>query len=102
MNREERDALIETQLITNRLPKLSTDEKVHCEFDVTPVLCGEALKALKNGKTPGTDGLTADFYKFFGGRCERSGYGVTSIRISQRRTEYIPEARDYIINTLKR
>jgi hypothetical protein len=27
--------------------------------------CGESLKLMKNGKSPGSDGFTVDFYKFF-------------------------------------
>ena len=30
------------------------------------VKCGEALKLMKNGKSPGSDGFTVDFFKFFG------------------------------------
>ena len=28
-------------------------------------MCGKALKQLDNNKSPGTDGLTTNFYKFF-------------------------------------
>jgi hypothetical protein len=27
--------------------------------------CGESLKLMKNDKSPGSDGFTVDFYKFF-------------------------------------
>jgi hypothetical protein len=27
--------------------------------------CGESLKLMKNGKSPGSNGFTVDFYKFF-------------------------------------
>jgi hypothetical protein len=27
--------------------------------------CGESLKLMKNVKSPGSDGFTVDFYKFF-------------------------------------
>jgi hypothetical protein len=27
--------------------------------------CGESIKSMKNGKNPGSDGFTVDFYKFF-------------------------------------
>jgi hypothetical protein len=36
-----------------------------CEQDINIKEIGQALKELKNGKSPGTDGFTADFYKFF-------------------------------------
>ena len=36
-----------------------------CEKPITIRELGEALKHLPNNKTPGTDGLTTEFYKFF-------------------------------------
>ena len=36
-----------------------------CEEKVTQAECLKALKDFKNEKSPGTDGLQADFYKYF-------------------------------------
>ena len=36
-----------------------------CESVVKENECYTALKEFKNDKTPGTDGLSAEFYKFF-------------------------------------
>ena len=36
-----------------------------CEGKVTQVECLKALKEFKNEKSPGTDGLQAEFYKYF-------------------------------------
>jgi hypothetical protein len=36
-----------------------------CDKEITVKEVGEALQGLKNGKSPGSDGFTADFYKFF-------------------------------------
>ena len=47
------------------LPKLSNENKQTCETDLSLKEIGEALKDLKNGKSPGSDGFTSDFYKFF-------------------------------------
>ena len=44
---------------------LSEDEKLSCESAVGEKECFIALKEFKNDKTPGTDGLSAEFYKFF-------------------------------------
>ena len=44
--------------------KLSDEEKEMCEGDVSIDECGKALQELQNGKSPGTDGLTNEFYKF--------------------------------------
>ena len=45
--------------------KLCEDSKELCEQEININEVGIALKELKNGKSPGTDGFTADFYKFF-------------------------------------
>jgi hypothetical protein len=47
------------------LPKINEESKESCETDITIKEIGIALKELKNGKSPGSDGYTADFYKFF-------------------------------------
>ena len=44
---------------------LSEDEKLSCERAVGEKECFIALKEFKNDETPGTDGLSAEFYKFF-------------------------------------
>ena len=44
---------------------LSEDEKLSCEGAVGENECFIALKEFKNDKTPGTDGLSAEFCKFF-------------------------------------
>ena len=47
------------------IPKLTTDKREHCELKVDCSECSKALKDMKNSKTPGIDGLPADFCKFF-------------------------------------
>ena len=47
------------------LPKISEEDRHMCENYITLKELGEALKGLNNGKSPGSDGFTADFYKFF-------------------------------------
>ena len=54
----------ETFLHNNNVT-LSDHERNLCEGLITERECLSALKQLKNGKTPGIDGLSADFYKFF-------------------------------------
>ena len=44
--------------INNKLKKLNENDKKICEGK-------KVLKQVKNGKSPGTDGYTAEFYKFF-------------------------------------
>jgi len=46
-------------------PTLNESDKNMCEQEITLEECGESLKELPNNKTPGSDGFTSDFYKFF-------------------------------------
>ena len=45
---------------------LRDDEREACEGLLTEKECLEALKYMESEKTPGTDGLPAEFYKVFG------------------------------------
>ena len=47
------------------IPKISAEDKSACDLGITLEEISIALKSLKNGKTPGTDGFPPDFYKFF-------------------------------------
>jgi exonuclease III len=51
--------------LNENTPRLKEDEVNLCEQNINMEEIGLALKDLKNGKSPGTDGFTADFYKFF-------------------------------------
>ena len=48
-----------------RLPTLNQDAKQICEGVLTKAECFKALQTFKNGKSPGNDGLTAEFYQVF-------------------------------------
>ena len=45
---------------------LDNEQKESCEGLLTVEECKEALKNFSKNKSPGTDGLTAEFYSFFG------------------------------------
>ena len=47
------------------IPSLSNNSKMTCGGLLTCAECFEALKKFPDGKTPGNDGLTAEFYKTF-------------------------------------
>ena len=49
------------------IPKLNEEQKQKCEEEITESEILKSIKALKCGKSPGTDGLTSEFYKFFWG-----------------------------------
>ena len=47
------------------IPKISEEEKLYCDLEFTEEEVSLALKSLKNGSSPGLDGLPTEFYKFF-------------------------------------
>ena len=49
-------------------PKLDINESNSCEGLVTLEELGRGLKQMKNGSSPGLDGLTTEFYKVFWGK----------------------------------
>jgi hypothetical protein len=51
--------------MSEEIPKISEEDCNICDAELSKEEVGRALKDLKNGKTPGTDGLPPDFYKFF-------------------------------------
>ena len=44
---------------------LSQEDKLACENPISTNECSNALKEFTSNKTPGTDGFTSEFYKFF-------------------------------------
>ena len=44
---------------------LNLEEKGKCEGMLTKAECLQALKSMKSGKTPGSDGLPGEFYNVF-------------------------------------
>ena len=49
----------------SNLPQLSVEEQQICEGLITEGECIKALKEMSNGKSPGSDGFTVEFYKVF-------------------------------------
>ena len=47
------------------IPKLSEEDMLNCEGIISKDECDSAIRTFKNGKSPGTDGLPAEFYKIF-------------------------------------
>jgi hypothetical protein len=52
------------RLIGRQLPIYCLSKDL-CEGNLTFKECAESLKFMINGKHPGSDGYTVDFYKFF-------------------------------------
>ena len=49
------------------IPKLNDEQRDLCEGQLTYAECYKVLSTFENNKTPGNDGLTIEFYKFFFG-----------------------------------
>ena len=49
----------------NLLTPLNEEQSKNCEGMLTEQECYQALKHMDNGKSPGSDGFTCEFYKFF-------------------------------------
>ena len=53
------------RIFTENIIPLENDDMLSCEGIVTQEECLKALNEFKNEKSPGTDGLQAEFYKHF-------------------------------------
>ena len=62
------------------MPKLNQVEKEQCEGIITEAECIKALKEMKNQNSPGSDGITVEFYKLFWNNIKQ--YYVNSINYS--------------------
>ena len=56
---------IERQLNFNDIPKLNEEQKASLEGPITIEEMLVSLKNMKNNKSPGSDGFTIEFFKFF-------------------------------------
>ena len=59
------DSLQSTFFCEVNSASLTNEEQTLCEGPLTQTECLQALKKMESDKTPGTDGLPAEFYKFF-------------------------------------
>ena len=84
--------------ISEYLLKLNENEKISCEGALTGNEPLKSIKAFKNGKIPGTDGLTAEFYKFFCSDIKR--YLLDSINFALENGIMSVEQRRAIISLL--
>ena len=49
----------------SNIPRLSQEERLSCEGQMTIEECVKALDTFDTGKTPGNDGIPFEFYKLF-------------------------------------
>jgi exonuclease III len=77
------------------IPKLTNEQKSITKGLITYNECLKALKSLSNGKTPGLDGITTDFYKFFW--IDISTTVVSAINFAFEKGEMSPDQKSGII-----
>ena len=75
---------------------LDETQKRGCEGTITESELLKSLKSFKNGKSPGTDGLTAEFYKYFW--CDIKLYFLASINYALGQKQLSVEQRRGIIS----
>lgn len=56
---------VQAYVRTVNMPELSTEDSKSCEGQLSVDECKAALKEFKSNKSPGNDGITAEFYKKF-------------------------------------
>ena len=59
------DETFEKYFLHNPIPTISDNHKDHCDSIFTIDECSKALATMKTNKSPGTDGLTTEFYTCF-------------------------------------
>ena len=77
---------------TKRDNRLNDEQRKECEGDLIKKECLEALNDMEADKSPGTDGLPAEFYKFFWNdisdtliKALNYGYEIGQLSVTQRR-----------------
>ena len=84
--------------IDTPLPMLDETQKRSCEGTITESEILKSLKSFKNGTSPGTDGLTAEFYKYFW--CDIKLYFLASINYALGQKQLSVEQRRGIISLI--
>ena len=77
---------------------LNETQKRSCEGTITESEILKSLKSFKNGKSPGTDGRTAELYKYFW--CDIKLYFLASINYALGQKQLSVEQRRGIISLL--
>jgi hypothetical protein len=82
---------LSTEIPYNDIPKLTENQKQSLEGEISLPELTSALKCMKNNKSPGSDGFTADFFKFswiavekFVFRSVNYGYQQGKMSVTQR------------------
>ena len=84
----------------NSLPKSNENEQNSCEGHITDLECKTALKDMKNQKSPGSDGISTEFYKIFWNDIKK--YYIKSINFSFQNGELTELQKQSIITLLSK
>ena len=91
----------ETFFLNNKtIPKLSESQRQLCEGQVTVEECTNILNTFKENKSPGNDGLTIEFYKFFWDKINTSL--ISSFNESFQKGELSSSQRQAVITLLQK
>ena len=88
----------DTTFFNDSIPKLSQNERDYCDQPISLKECAKALLSLKNGKSPGSDGFTPDFYKMFWK--DISGIVFDSILYAQQKGELSIEQKRGVLKLI--
>ena len=77
--------------------KLTADQALLCEGEVTHEEITHALRQAKNDKSPGTDGLTDEFYKSF---WQLLGKDLVQVFNHSFENKELPDSQSYGLLTL--
>ena len=87
-------------LNTLDIPKLSTDQIILCDIELTEKDLYDSMKSMKNDKSPGNDGLTKEFYVTFWDDIKATF--VSSLKQAKERKELSISQRQAIIKLIEK
>ena len=85
-------------LNTLDIPKLSTDQIILCHIELTEKDIYDSMKRLENDKSPGSDGLTKEFYITFWDDIKATF--ISSLKQAKERKELSISQRQAIIKLI--
>ena len=87
-------------LNTLDIPKLSADQIILCDIELTEKDLYDSMKSIKNDKSPGNDGLTKEFYVTFWDDIKATF--VSSLKQAKERKELSISQRQAIIKLIEK
>ena len=80
----------------NNITKLNDDEQQTCDGILTERELAMALKNMKNQKSPGSDGLTTEFYKLFWNDIKKLLHRFNKLLVSEWKTDRTSKSKCHI------